>query len=66
MLIYADTKREVGKLPVRVGKNNDMLLLRYTYPSRARPSGELILKSTISGELMRAAPPVYGLNVVQP
>jgi hypothetical protein len=63
MLVYSETKAPVGKLPVDI-RNGDYKLLRYTKPSKARPSGELILRQNASLELMRAAPPVFGMMVV--
>ena len=61
MLVYSETKAPVGKLPIDV---RGFKLLRYTKPSKARPSGELILRQNTSFELMRAAPPVFGMMVV--
>lgn len=63
MLVYAETKTPVGKLPYRIG---EFTILRYTTPTRVRPSGELILRNDRNRELMRAAPPVFGLMVTTP
>jgi hypothetical protein len=63
MLVYSETKQPVGKLPFDI-PDRDFRVLRYTKPSHAKPSGELILLNNRDRSLYRAAPPVFGMQVV--
>lgn len=62
MLIHSETKEPFGKLPRAVPNGMPYTVLRYTSPTKAKPSGEVILRHMDRPELFRAAPPTVGLQ----
>ncbi len=60
-LVDSTTKTPLGKLPTQI---KGFTILRFTEPTRARPSGELVVRQDSTMELMRAAPPVLGLQLL--
>lgn len=64
-LVDSTTKEPVGKLPMQI-EGKPYRILRFVEPnSRKRPSGELVLQhQTNPPEIVRAAPPVFGLMLV--